>query len=244
MPKQVPMQRHYKVQWPAWQSLALGTRKGCGSGKPPEIRDNDESNPEKWLKRATWKGKNFMITLSNCFEVIQNIYLQEPEVIYVLQIIFVHYHGGVCFVKNIHYSIDGNSMYFLSQQEFSILSVLCSQQSFKHYIRLEPGHNISQWSRHWTSMMEIFTAFGQVRNSWAQGTSIQRIFCYFLCFTSAGSSVLTHLNVGKGKIGQKKFGWYLELISFYFVLYNLKLILKLFHIETCINAKQKTQQNQ
>lgn len=67
--KQVPTQRHYKVPWPAQQSLAPSTRRGCGSGKPPEIRDNDESNPENLLKRATWKGRNFIITLSNCFEV-------------------------------------------------------------------------------------------------------------------------------------------------------------------------------
>lgn len=73
MPKQMPTQRHHKVQGPAWQSSALGTRRGCGSGKPPEIRDNDESNPEKSLKRAAWKGKNSMIALPNCFEVIQSI---------------------------------------------------------------------------------------------------------------------------------------------------------------------------
>lgn len=164
--------------------LALGARRGCGSRKPPEIRDNDESNPEKSLKRATWKGRNFIITLSNCFEVIQSIYLLGPEVIYVLKMVFVHKHGGVYFVKIIHYSIDGNSMYFHYQHEFCILSILCSHQSFKHNIRLESGHNISQWSKQWISKKEIFTAFGQVRNSWPQGTPNQRVFCYVLCFTS------------------------------------------------------------
>lgn len=36
-----------------------------------------------------------MITLSNCFEVIQSIYLLGPEVIYVLKMVFFHKHGGV-----------------------------------------------------------------------------------------------------------------------------------------------------
>lgn len=89
-----------------------------------------------------------MITISNCFAVIPSINLLGPEVIYVSKMVLVHNHGGVYSVKNIHYSIDGNSMYFLYQHEFYILPILCSHQSFKHNVKLESGHNNSQWSRH------------------------------------------------------------------------------------------------
>lgn len=45
---------------------------------------------------------------------------------------------------------------------------------------------VSQWSRNWVSPMEIFTALGQVMNSWAQGTPSKRVFGYFYAFYLLG----------------------------------------------------------
>lgn len=72
MPKASAHATALKIEMTSLAALSTQHQKGCGTGRLAK-RLNEESNPEKSLKRVAWKGRNFMIPLSDGFEVIKRV---------------------------------------------------------------------------------------------------------------------------------------------------------------------------
>lgn len=208
--------------------------KECGSVMPAERLDITTRLIQINQSREQRGKGGTSIQLYQIVLMWSKQYLIESEAIFVHKFTYLStYFGG----KNTHYTTEGNWTAFSAWHLHSIYPL----QPQKHKA-LEASLASHSGPEQWVDLTKTFTA-SRGCELWAQSTPSRWVLVTF-CFVFAQWSVSIHLNAERRKTGQKKSGWYSELISFYSTPYNLKVIFQSFYREMCIDAVQETRQNE